>query len=67
MDDSDTKCKEGESQEILDHLNTIGPGVIVFTKEDQEGDVLPVLALKQTVDRKTKRSTLSIRRRLEQT
>ena len=24
----------------------------MFTKEDQEGDVLPVLDLKQTVDRK---------------
>ena len=43
VDDSETKCNEGGAQEILDHLNTIEPGVIVFTKEDQEGDVLPVL------------------------
>ena len=55
MDDSETKCKEGEAQEILDYLNTIEPGVIVFTKEDQEGDVLPVIDLKQTADRKTKK------------
>ena len=60
VDDSETKCKEGEAQEILDHLNTIEPGVIVFTKEDQVGDVLPVLDLKQTVDRKTKRIMCSV-------
>ena len=47
VDDSETKCKEGEAQEILDHLNTIEPGVIVFIKEDQEGYVLPVLELNQ--------------------
>ena len=41
-------------------LNTIEPGVIVFTKEDQEGDVLPVLDLKQTVDRKTKKIVYSV-------
>ena len=60
MDDSETKCKEGEAQDILDHLNTIEPGVIVSTKEDQEGDVLPVLDLKQTVDRKTKKIMYSV-------
>ena len=60
VDDSETKCKEGEAQEILDHLNTIEPGVIVFTKEDQVGDVLPVLDLKQIVDRKTKRIMCSV-------
>ena len=60
VDDSETKWKEGEAQEILDHLNTIEPGVIVFTKEDQEGDVLPVLDLKQTVNRKTKRIMYSV-------
>ena len=60
VDDSETKCKEGEAQEILDHLNTIEPGVIVFTREDQEGDVLPVLDLKQTVDRKTKKIECSV-------
>ena len=43
------------SKEILKHLNSIKPDVIVFTKEDQEAYVLPVLDLKQKVDRKTKR------------
>ncbi len=54
VDDSELKCKEEESEEILEHLNNIKPGVIVFTKEDQKDDVLPVLDLKQRVDRKTK-------------
>ena len=60
VDDSETKCKEREAQEILGHLNTIESGVIVFTKEDQEGDVLPVLDLKQTVNRKTKKIMYSV-------
>ena len=54
VDDSELKCKEEESEEILEHLNNTKPGVIVFTKEDQKDDVLPVLDLKQRVDRKTK-------------
>ncbi|PFX29623.1 hypothetical protein AWC38_SpisGene5605 [Stylophora pistillata] len=60
VDDSETKCKEGEAQEILDHLNNIEPGVIIFTKEDQEGDVLPVPDLKQTVNRKTTKIMYSV-------
>ena len=40
VDDSEIKCMKEEAQQILDHLNNIEPGVIVFTKEDQEGDVL---------------------------
>ncbi len=54
VDDSELKCKEEESEGILKHLNNIKPGVIVFTKEDKKDDVLPVLDLKQRVDRKTK-------------
>ena len=54
VDDSELKCKDEQSDDILEHLNSIKPGVIVFTKEDQVGDVLPVLDLKQKVDRKTK-------------
>ena len=49
VDDSELKCKEGQSEEILEHLNNIN-----ITKEDQEDDVLHVLDLKQRVDRKTK-------------
>ena len=40
---------------------TIEPGVIVFTKEDQEGDVLTVVNLKLLiVDRETKRIMYSV-------
>ena len=58
--DSETKCKEGGAPEILDHRNTIEPGVIVFTKENRAGDVLPVLDLKHTVHRKTKKEMYSV-------
>lgn len=36
-----TRCKERETQkDNLDHLNITEPGVNVFTKEDEEGDVV---------------------------
>ena len=54
VDDNEMKCKEDQSEEILEHLNSIKPDVIVFTKENQVEDTLPVLDLKQKVDRKTK-------------
>jgi uncharacterized protein (UPF0335 family) len=54
VDDSEMKCKEDQSEEILEHLNSIKPDVIVCTKENQVEDTLPVLDLKQKVDRKTK-------------
>ena len=43
VDDSELKCKEEESEGILEHLNNIKPGVTVFTKEDKKDDVLPVV------------------------
>ena len=54
VDDSELKRKDEQSEEVLAHLNSIKPGVIVFTREDQENDILLVLYLKQKVDRKTK-------------
>ena len=54
VDGSELKCKDEQSERILVHLNSVKPGVIVFPKEDQENDILPVLNLKQKVDRKTK-------------
>ena len=53
VDDSELKRKDEQSEEVLAHLNSIKPGVIVFTKENQENDILLVLYLKQKVDRKT--------------
>ena len=54
VDGSELKCKDERSERILVHLNSVKLGVIVFPKEDQENDILPVLNLKQKVDRKTK-------------
>ena len=48
------KCKKEDSERILEHLNGMEKGVIQFTKEKQKDDILPVLDLKQRVDRKTK-------------
>ena len=52
--DSELKCKKEDSEKILEHLNGMEKGVIQFTKEEQKDDILPVLDLKQRVDRKTK-------------
>jgi hypothetical protein len=54
VDDSEIKLEKDQSDEILDHLNSIEKGIIEFTKEEQENDVIPVLDLKQKVNRKTK-------------
>ena len=54
VDDSELKCKKEDSEKILEHLNGMEKGVIQFTKEEQKDDILPVLDLKQRVDRKTK-------------
>ena len=40
--------------------DTIEPGVIVLPKEDQKGDVLPVLDLRQTVNRKPTKIMYSV-------
>ena len=49
VDDSELKC----CTEVLEHLNAIEKGVIVFTKEEQHEGSLPVLDLKQNVNRET--------------
>ena len=54
VDDSELKTTRDEAHKILNDINDIEPGVIVFTIEEQQNDVLPVLDLKQTIDRKTK-------------
>ena len=60
VDDSELKCKKGTSEEILDHLNTIEPEHIVFTKEEEEDNELAVLDLKQTIDRKKKKICFTV-------
>ena len=54
VDDSELKCKKEDSEKILEHLNGMEEGAIAFTKDEQKDDILPVLDLKQRVDRKTK-------------
>lgn len=48
------RCKKNQSGVILERLIGVEPDVIIFTKEDQEEDVLPALDWKQKVVRKTK-------------
>ena len=60
VDDSELKCKKGTSEEILEHLNTIDPEHIVFTKEEEEDNELAVLDLKQAIDRKKKKICFTV-------
>ena len=60
VDDSELKCRRDEAQAILCDINNIKKDVIVFTMEEQQGDVLPVLDLKQIVDRRTKKIEFSV-------
>ena len=62
MDDSVLKCKRNRAELILEHLNEQEPGVIKFTKEEEEENKLVVLDLELNVNRKrhyiTKKRTL---------
>ena len=51
VDDSEMKCRRDDWEKILEHLNAIEENVVVFTKEEQEEESLPVLDLKQNVNR----------------
>ena len=53
VDDSEIKCRSDDSEKILQHLNAMEENIIVFTKEEQKEDSLPVLDLKQNVNRET--------------
>jgi hypothetical protein len=54
VDDRGIKLKKDQLDAVLDHLNSIDKWIIEFTKEEQENDVIPVLDLKQKVNRRTK-------------
>ena len=41
VDDSVLKCLRRKSEPILNHLNSIEPGVIRFTKEEEIDNKLP--------------------------
>ena len=53
VDDSEIKCRSDDSEKILQHLNAMEENIIVFTKEEQKEESLPVLDLKQNVNRET--------------
>ena len=53
-DDSVLKSKANKAEEILDHLNAQEPGIIKFTKEEEEDNKLSALDLEMNVNRKRK-------------
>ena len=54
VDESVLKCKQHRATKILDHLNSIEPDDIKFTKEEQEDDKLASLDLELNINRKKK-------------
>ena len=60
VDDSVLKCKRNKAEPILNHLNSIEPEHIVFTKEEEEDNKLPSLDLGLNVNRKTKKIEFSV-------
>ena len=55
VDDSVLKSIREKTKRILNHLNSIEPGVIIFTMEEEEDNKLAVLDLGFNVNRKLKK------------
>ena len=60
VDDSVLKCKRDKASDILNHLNSIEPEDIKFTKEEEENNTLAVLDLELNVNRKRKKVEFNI-------
>ena len=60
VDDSVLKCKRDKASDILNHLNSIEPEDIKFTKEEEENNTLAVLDLELNVNRKRKKVEYNI-------
>ena len=60
VDDSVLKCRRHKAQLILDHLNSIEPEHIRFTKEEEEDNKLAVLDLELNVNRKKKKIEFNV-------
>ena len=60
VDDSILKCKHNKAGAILDHLNSIEPDAIKFTKEEEENNKLSVLDLELNVNRKKKKIEFNV-------
>ena len=60
VDDSILKCKQHRSEEILNHLNSIEPEDIKFTKEEMEDGKIPVLDLELNINREQKKIEFNV-------
>ena len=60
VDDSELKCERRISEGILEHLNSIEPETIIFTKEEEVNNEIAVLHLKQMVNRTTKKIEFTV-------
>ena len=60
VDDSVLKCKREKGEQILNHLNSIEPGIIRFTKEEEVDNKLAALDLEMNVNRKKKRVEFNV-------
>ncbi len=60
VSDSVSKCKRDRSESILKHLNSQEPGVLKFTKEEEENNKLAVLDLELNLNRKQKRVEFNV-------
>ena len=60
VDDSVLKSNRENATKILNHLNSIEPGIIVFTKEEEEDNKLASLDLELNVNRKKKKIEFNV-------
>ena len=60
VDDSVLKCKRNRAGEILEYINSIEPGIIRFTKEEEENGKLAVLDLELNINRKQKKIEFNV-------
>ena len=60
VDDSVLKCKRNKANILLEHINSIEPESIKFTKEEEEDNKLAVLDLELNVNRKKKKVEFSV-------
>ena len=60
VDDSVLKCIRNRSNPILDHLNSIEPDYIRFTKEEEKDNKLSSLDLEMNVNRKKKKIEFNV-------
>ena len=56
----DSVLKTERAQAILDHLNSIEPGVIRFTMEKEENNQLAALDLEMNVNREQKKVEFNV-------